>query len=282
MQRYLQLFKEAWTEFTNDKAQRLGAALAYYTIFSIAPLLLIAIAIAGLVFDRSHAQAAIVAQLRLLVGDAGAKAVSEMLASAGKPKSGILALVIGAATLFFGAAGVFWQLKDALDTIWNVEKKKTGGIMAMLKERSLSFAMVLVVGFLLMVSLGLDAAISALGKGLWQPLQLVVSFGVATVLFAMIFHFLPDIRIEWRHVWFGAAFTSLLFVIGKFALGFYLGKSAVSSSYGAAGSLVVLLVWIYWTANILLFGAEFTKVYARGGQRAAGGGRAVDPTRGIT
>src|SRR6266568_3200303 len=169
MKRYIELFKNTWTEFSNDKAQRLGAALAYYTLFSIAPLLLIAIAIAGLVFVRSQAQAQIVAQLRTLMGDAGAKAIEEMLVNAAKPKSGTLAIVIGIVILLFGAAGVFGQLKDALNTIWNVPEKKSGGITAMLKERLLSFAMVLGTGFLLLVSLVIDAALAALDKALWQP-----------------------------------------------------------------------------------------------------------------
>jgi membrane protein len=264
MRRVFELFKKTWTEFAADKAQRLAAALAYYTLFSIAPLLLIAIAIAGLVFGRSQAQAQIIAQLHTLMGPAGSKAIEEMLVSAAKPKTGTLAIVIGFATLLFGAAGVFGQLKDAMNTIWNVPEKKSGGIMAMVKERFLSFAMVLGVGFLLLVSLVIDAALSALDSALWQPIQLLVSFAVVTVLFAMIFRFLPDVRVEWRDVWFGASFTSLLFVLGKFALGLYLGKSAIGSSYGAAGSLVVLLVWIFWSANILFFGAEFTQVYARG------------------
>jgi len=263
VKRYFSLFKEAWTEFSNDKAQRLAAALAYYTLFSIAPLLLIAIGIAGLIFGRSQAQEAIIVQLRTLIGDAGAKAITEMLASAGKPRTATFAIVIGVITLLLGAAGVFGQLKDALNTIWKVGEKKGGGILGFIKERFLSFAMVLGVGFLLLVSLIIDAALALLDKAFWQPVQLTISFGVITVLFAMIFRFLPDIRIEWRDVWFGAACTSLLFVIGKFALGLYLGKSAIGSSYGAAGSLVVLLVWVYWSANILFFGAELTQVHAR-------------------
>jgi membrane protein len=282
VKRYWTLFKAAWIEFNKDKASRLAAALAYYTLFSIAPLLLIAIAIAGLVFGRSQAQQQIVDQLRTLMGDAGAKAITEMLISAAKPKTGTFAILIGIVTLLFGAAGVFGQLKDALNTIWNVEQKESGGILSILKERFLSVAMVLGVAFLLLVSLVIDAAISAMGKALWQPLQLVVSFLVVTFLFAMIFRFLPDVRIEWRDVRFGAAFTSLLFVIGKFLLGLYLGRSAIGSSYGAAGSLVVLLVWIYWSANILFFGAEFTQVYARerrGGRQAAVSFRAAHSTR---
>src|SRR5438477_2927505 len=201
MKRYFDLLKQAFGEFQKDKAQRLGAALAYYTIFSIAPLLLIAIAIAGIVFEKSQAQAQIVGQLRTLVGDAGAKAIAEMLANAAKPKTGTLAMVIGIITLLLGAAGVFGNLKDALNTIWNVEEKRSGGIVAMVKERFLSFAMVLGIGFLLLVTLVFDAAIAAMGKyagnrlpggeALWQTLQLVVSLGVVTVLFAMIFRYLP-------------------------------------------------------------------------------------------
>ena len=263
MKQVIQLFKEAFSEFSDDKAQRLGASLAYYTLFSITPLLLIAIAIAGLIFGHSEAQAQIVKQLRTLMGEAGAKAIEEMLISASKPKTGTLAIVIGAVTLLFGAAGVFGQLKDALNTIWNVEEKPKGGILGFIRGRFLSFAMVLGVGFLLLVSLVIDAALSALSSTLWEPVQLLISFAVITLMFAMIFRYLPDVRIEWRDVWFGAGFTSFLFVLGKFGLGLYLGKSAVGSSYGAAGSLVVLLVWIYWSANIMFFGAEVTQVYAR-------------------
>lgn len=281
MKRYLSLFKNTWTEFTEDKAQRLAASLAYYTIFSITPLLLIAIAIAGLAFGKSQAQAQIVEQLRNLIGGAGAHAIEEMLTNAAKPKQGTVAIIVGFATLLFGAAGVFGQLKDALNTIWNLEPKKEGGIMAMIKARFLSFAMVLGVGFLLLVSLVIDTAVSAMGRfaadhlpggqALWQVLQLAISFVVITFLFAMIFRFLPDIRIEWRDVWFGAGFTALLFVIGKFGLGLWLGKKSVGSAYGAAGSLVVLLLWIYWSTSILFFGAEFTQVYARthGSMRAS-------------
>jgi membrane protein len=273
VKRYLDLLKQAFTEFQQDKAQRLGAALAYYTIFSIAPLLLIGIAIAGIVFGKSEAQAEIVEQLQRLMGDTAAKAITDMLVSSGKPKAGMVAVIIGIVTLLVGAAGVFGNLKEALNTIWNVEVKPSGGILGMIKQRFLSFAMVLGVGFLLLVTLVFDAVIASLGKyagdrlpggeALWQTLQLVVSFGVVTVLFAMIFRYLPDTHVEWRDVWAGALFTAFLFVIGKFALGLYLGKSVVGSTFGAAGSLVVLLVWVYWSTNILFFGAEFAQVYAR-------------------
>ena len=281
------LFKETFTEFMDDKAPRLGAALAYYTIFSIAPLLLIAIAVAGVVYGKQAAQHDVLAQLQGLFGDAAARSIQEMLVSASKPRSGKTATIVGVITLLFGAAGVFGQLKDALNTIWNVEPKKRGGFIGMVRDRFLSFAMVFGIAFLLLVSLVLDAALSAVAKhvGLpggetpWEILQLGVSFGVVTALFALIFRFLPDTKVEWRDVWYGAAFTSFLFVIGKFLLGIYFGRAAVGSAYGAAGSLVLLLVWIYYSAQILFFGAEFTQVYSRHhgsrkGQPAAAGNSA--------
>lgn len=273
MKRYLPLLKQTFKEFGEDKAPRLGAALAYYTVFSIAPLLLIAVAIAGLVFGQEAAQNEISAQLGGLMGPATAEALESMVQAAAKPKSGALATIIGLVTLMFGASGVFAQLNDALDTIWNVERKKKGGIANTIRERFLSMAMVCGIGFLLLVSLVFDAMISAMGKSvgdrlpggeaLLQGAQLLVSFALVTVLFAAIFKFLPDIRIAWRDVWLGAILTSVLFVLGKFALGLYIGKAAASSTYGAAGSLVVLLLWVYWSAQILFLGAEFTQVYAR-------------------
>jgi membrane protein len=273
MKRVFSLFKQTFSEFGQDKAPRLGAALAYYTIFSIGPLLLIAISVAGLVWGQEAAQGRIADQLRNVFGANTADAIQTMVAAAGDRKSGgIIATIIGIVTLFFGASGVFAQLEDALNTIWNVEKDKGEGIKGFIKDRLLSMTMVLGIGFLLLVSLVFDAVIAAMGdyltrvvggEALMQVVQLAVSFAVITVLFAMIFKFLPDIEITWRDVWFGAAFTSLLFVIGKFALGLYLGKAAIGSSYGAAGSLVILLLWVYYSAQILFFGAEFTQVYTR-------------------
>jgi len=269
MKRAFLLLKAAFTRFSAHKAPRLGAALAYYTIFSIAPLLLIAIAIAGMVFGREAAQGEILGQLRGVLGPNAAGAIQEMVISAAKPKSSTIATIIGIVTLFFGAGGVLTQLKDALNTIWDVGPKKSGGIMSAVREKFLSMAMVLGVGFLLLVSLVFDAVIAALGKALWQSVQLIISFGVVTVLFAMIFRFLPDAKVAWRDVWIGSAVTAILFVVGKFALGIYLGKAAVGSSYGAAGSLIVLLVWVYWSAQILLFGGELTHLYASGASNAA-------------
>jgi membrane protein len=272
MGKYIQVFKETFKEFGEDKVPRLGAALAYYTIFSIGPLLLIAVSMAGIFLGQEAARGQVSGELGKLFGSQMAESLEAMIAAAAKPKTGTIATIVGVFTLMLGASGVFGQLKDALNTIWNVEKKKAGGIKGFVKERFLSMAMVLGIGFLLLVTLLVDAVISAMGGYLEQRVggeavmhvvQLVISFSVATVLFAAIFRILPDLKIAWRDVWFGAIFTSLLFVLGKWGLGLYLGKAAVGSAYGAAGSLVILLVWVYWSAQILFFGAEFTQVYAR-------------------
>ncbi len=273
MKKYLGIFKQTATEFIQDKVPRLGAALAYYTIFSLAPLLLIVIAIAGLAFGHDAAQGKIFDQLRGALGPKTAAAMQEMVKNAAKPKSGMAATIIGIVTLIFGASGVFGQLKDALNTIWDVKPKEGRGIMGMVKDRFFSFAMVFGLGFLLLVSLVIDTVIAAMGKyagnhlpggeALWHIVELTFSFCVIAVLMAGIFRLLPDLKIEWRDVWLGAALTSLLFVLGKFALGIYFAKSAVGSSFGAAGSLVIVLLWVYYSAQILLFGAEFTQVYAR-------------------
>jgi membrane protein len=280
VKRYLDLFKQTWKEFGDDKAQRLGAGLAYYTVFSIAPLLLIAIAIAGMVFGQKAASGAIQQQLAGALGASTAKAVNEMIVSASKPKSGALATIIGVVTLLFGAAGVFGQLQDALDTIWNVERPKTSGFIGLIKDRFLSMAMVFGIGFMLLVTLVIDTAISAMGKwigphvpggeAMLQIVQMIFSFGLVTVLFALTFRYLPHVRVAWKDVWFGAGLTSFLFVIGKFGLSLYIGKAAVGSAYGAAGSLVIILIWVYWSAQILFFGAEFTQVYARAEGSMAG------------
>ncbi|HXI14291.1 MAG TPA: YihY/virulence factor BrkB family protein [Thermoanaerobaculia bacterium] len=268
------LLKEAFAEWNADKAPRLGAALAYYTIFSIAPLILIAIAIAGAVFGDEAARGQMFGQLKQLFGEGGAKALQDMIENADKNKSGgVIASIIGVVTLLFGATGVFVQLKDALNTVWNVEEQKGGGIGAFIKTRILSFGMVLGIGFLLLVSLVLTVAVSASGKFmegvlpggelLWQIVTFALELGVVTVLFAVLFKYLPDVKLEWRDVWVGAAFTSVLFVLGKFGLGLYLGKGTVGSAYGAAGALVVLLLWIYYSAQIMFFGAEFTQVLVK-------------------
>ena len=265
--------KEAVMDWIDDKASQLGAALAFYSILSIAPLLIIAIAIAALVFDEAAARDQIVDQIDGLVGKEGAEAVETMITHARKPKEGILATVLGVVTLLLGASGVFGQLQDSLNTIWEVPAKKGGGIWSFLRTRFLSFAMVLGTGFLLLVSLILSAAIAAAGKwvgGLIPMMEPVmhlgsaaVTFVLVTLLFAAIYKFLPDAKVAWSDVWVGALLTALLFTIGKLLIGLYLGKSTIGSAYGAAGSLVVLIVWIYYSAQILFLGAELTQVYAR-------------------
>jgi membrane protein len=266
------LLKNAAQEWSEDKASRLAAALSYYTIFSLAPLLVIVIAIAGLVFGEEAAQQELVAQIEGLVGEEGAFAIQEMIAGASDTGDSILAAVVGFVLLLFGASGVFAQLQDAMNTMWEVKPKEGRGILALLKDRLLSFGMVLVIGFLLLVSLVLSAALSALSNfmaGLlpaneiiMQVISFAVSFAVISLLFALIFKYLPDAKVAWGDVWLGAIFTALLFTIGKELIGLYLGRSAVASTYGAAGSLVILLLWVFYSAQILFFGAEFTQVYA--------------------
>lgn len=272
MGKYLKLFKETFREFGEDKVPRLGAALAYYTIFSIGPLLLIAVAMAGIFLGQEAARGQISAELGKIFGSQMSHSLEQMIEAAAKPRTGMVATLVGVATLLLGASGVFGQLKDALNTIWNVEPKKASGVKGFILQRFLSMAMVLGIGFLLLISLVFDAMIAAMGpwlermlggEALLQGIQLLLSFAVSVVLFAAIFRILPDLKIAWHDVWFGAIFTAVLFVLGKWALGLYLGKAAVGSAYGAAGSLVILLVWIYWSAQILFLGAEFTQVYAR-------------------
>jgi membrane protein len=283
----LDLFKQTASEWMEDDAPSLGAALAYYTVFSLAPLMTIAIAIAGFFFGKEAAQGQIFDELRVLLGEEGGKAVQEMVQSANaQPTAGVIATIISVVVLLFGASGVFGQLQASLNTIWGVKPKPGRGVLGMIKDRLLSFGFTLVVGFLLLVSLLLTAGIALVANwvgGLMpgsetiaQILNIVLSLVMITLLFATIFKFLPDAKIAWRDVWIGAFLTALLFTIGKFALGLYLGKSGVASSYGAAGSLIVLLLWVYYSSQILFFGAEFTQVYAnRFGSRVAPADNAV-------
>jgi len=272
MGQYLPVVKQTFKEFGEDKVPRLGAALAYYTIFSVGPVLLIAVAMAGLLFGQEAARGQVSGELGKVFGSEMSKSLEAMIEAAAKPKTGRVATIVGVITLMFGASGVFGQLKDALNTIWNVETKKAGGVMGFIKGRFLSMAMVLGIGFLLLITLLVDTAIAAMGpylsrllggETLLQGIQLALSFVVSVVLFAAIFRILPDLKIAWRDVWLGSLITSVLFVLGKWGLGVYLGKAAIGSAYGAAGSLVILLVWVYWSAQIMLLGAEFTQVYAR-------------------
>ncbi len=266
------LIKESFKGWQEDGALDLGAALAYYAIFSLAPLLLIVIGVAGLVWGREAVQGQLVSQLQGIVGEQGGQAIQTMIANAGKHGNGVLATIVGLVTILFGATGVFVQLQTSLDRIWKVEPKPGAGIWGFVKTRMLSFGMVLGIGFLLLISLVVATAVTAVGawatgllpgaKVLMEGLTFVVSFALVTLLFAMIFKVLPDVKIGWRDVWIGAAVTALLFTVGKFLIGLYLAKSTVASTYGAAGSLVIVLLWIYYSSQILFLGAEFTKVYA--------------------
>lgn len=286
----LPILRQTATEWSDDQAPMLGAALAYYTVFSLAPLLLIIIALAGWAFGEDAAQGQVFAQLRQLIGDEGGRAVQDLVSSAGRePSHGVISAVTGMVALLFGASGVFGQLQSSLNTVWGVAPPPNRGILGIVKARLLSFGFVLGVGFLLLVSLALSTTITFVAEwvggvapgveSLVRGLDLVLSIGVITALFALIFKFLPDARIAWKDVWVGALLTSVLFTIGKFGLALYLGTSSVGSSFGAAGSLIVLLLWVYYSAQILFFGAEFTQVWAnRYGSRVAPirGGIALD------
>jgi membrane protein len=261
---------QAWLD---DYVLSMGAALAYYTMFSLAPLLLIVIAIAGLVFGQDAARGEIEVQLRALMGESGAGAVQELLKSVRKPAQGVAATVMGIALLLVGATSVFGELQDALDRIWKVPARATyGGWISLVRARLLSFGMVLALGFLLLVSLVVSAALAAAGKwwgpafGDWVGLATVAdalsSFFVVATLFALIYKIMPRAHIRWSDVWIGAVATALLFTLGKSLISLYIGRSGVVSGFGAAGSLVVVLLWVYYSAQIFLIGAEFTWAYA--------------------
>ncbi len=265
------LLREAYAEWQRDGALDLGAALAYYTSFSLAPLFVIVIAIAGLAFGAEAARGEIFAQLRGLIGVNGAEAIETAVASASRPTSGILATLVGFGALLLGASGVFAQLQGSLNRIWSITPPR-GGWRAMLQNRVTSFAMVVGIGFLLLVSLVVNAGLAALGHWLGGRMSgmllllnvanALISYAGITVLFAMMFKMLPDAQIAWRDVWIGAAITSLLFTIGKSLISLYVGQTAVGSAYGVAGSILVILAWIYYSSQIFFFGAECTQVYA--------------------
>ncbi|MEO5712052.1 MAG: YihY/virulence factor BrkB family protein [Luteolibacter sp.] len=278
--RWIDLLKQSMNDWMEDKAMRLSAALAFYSIFSLAPLLVITLGIAGLVIGKEAATGQLYVELKSYVGAASADALQSMVQSANKPAQSTLATVTGFATLLLGASGVFGQLKDALNTIWKVEEKTRAGFIGMLCGKLLNFGMVLVIGFLLLVSLLLSTAVAGLNHRLesilplpafmWSALAFVISMGIVTALFALIFKVLPDARIGWRDVWVGAFLTALLFEIGKTGLGWYLGRESTASAYGAAGAIVLLLLWVYYTSCILFFGAEFTRVHAQHRGRVIG------------
>jgi membrane protein len=268
----ISLARQSLKEWSEDKASRLAAALAYYTILSLAPLLVIVVGIAGLVFGEQAAQGQIVGQIEGLVGRQGAEMVQGLIENANRPSGGIMATTIGVVTMLLGAMGVFGQLRDALCTIWEVVPRQEYGIKDKLKHRLLPFLMVLGGGLLLLLLLVVNAVLAAVGQAfsaslpggglLWRILDLLVSLLVYAVVFALIFKLVPDTEIAWNDVSIGAIVTAVLFTIGQFAIGLYLGRTAFSSTFGAAGSLVALLVWIYYAAQIVFLGAEFTQVYA--------------------
>jgi membrane protein len=266
------LLKLSASEWSNDKAARLGASLSYYTIFSLAPVLLLAVAVAGMVLGRDAAQGKIVEQLAGLMGADAAKAIQTMLEKASHKGGGIVATVIGFLTLVVGATGVMIELQDSLNAVWKVVPKPGRGIRGLIRDRMLSFGIVLGFGFLLLVSLVLSAGVAMLDSWIggylpgWVIAGYVLSYGISLGLVALvlaaIFKILPDVKISWRDVWVGALVTSVLFHIGKFGNSLNIGKATLATAYGAAGSLAVLLVSIYYSSQIVLFGAEFTRVYA--------------------
>ena len=278
---------DAWLE---DRAASMGAALAYYTAFSIAPLLVIAISVAGLIFGREAAQAAVVDQLQGLLGPAGGAAVTSLLTGTAGFGTNIMGIVIGVSALIVTATTAFVELQDDLDRIWKAPPRLGSGVFNLIKSRMLSLAMVVFMGFLLAVSLLLSAAVSALGNytfaGVAVALQagtFIISFAVITALFAMIYKVLPNVPIAWKEVWIGAAVTALLFDLGKEGIGLYIGKSDVATTFGAAGPFVVLMVWVYYSTQIFLLGAEFTYAYASehrqiGGAQKSGPPAAVSST----
>jgi membrane protein len=266
------LLRECFKDWTAHDAPRLGAALAFYAILSISPLVILAVAMVSLVFDRSQAQAHLLDQVQTLIGSDGRTMIQTLLVSGQKTSSGVVATVVGFAVLLFGASGVFGELRSALNTIWEAKPQVRSGIWGMLRERIFSIGMVFSVGFLLLVSLLISTALAALTKFLsgLMPLpsvavailDFVISFLGIAVLFGLILKYVPEAPIKWRDVRIGALFTALLFTLGKSLLGLYLGKASPGSAYGAAGSLVVLVIWIYYSAQIFFFGAEFTHIYA--------------------
>ena len=264
------MIRQSFKEWSEDKASRLAASLAYYTIFSIPPLLIIVLAITGQVFD--DAQARITAEINSFIGETGGEAIVAILENASKPADTWIATIVSIITLFLGASGVFGQLQDALNTVWEVKADPNRGFLETIKDRFFSFTMVLGVGFLLLVSLIVSASLAALNELVQgyvpgavivaEIINFVVSFTTITLLFALIYKVIPDVTIDWQDVWIGAVVTAALFTLGKWGITLYLSRSAPASSYGAAGSLIIILLWVYYSAQILFLGAEFTQVYA--------------------
>ena len=266
------LLKDACSAWFCDNVPSLGAALAFYTIFSVTPVLMVATAVAGLVFGREAAQGEVLRQIQAFVGYPGATTIQTIIQSANRPTVGTIATALGIGAVLLGASGAFVELHNALNKIWRVSPRSESLWVGTIRKRFLSFGLVLGTGFLLLVSLAFSAALAVAGRFvgyllpapafLFDFASSLISFGIVTILFAMIFKLLPDTKIAWRDVWVGAAVTSLLFTLGKMLIGFYLGRSSLASAYGAAASLVIVLVWVYYSAQILLLGAEFTRIYA--------------------
>jgi membrane protein len=266
------LLKETFNKWVDDEVPRLGASLAFYTVFSLAPILIIAIAVVGIIFGESTIQQKVLQTFHNLLGQQGAQAVGYLLKTAHRPKAGIIASTIGISTLLIGATAVFSELQSALNLIWKVKPIPGKTIRTLVRQRVLSAAMIMAIAFLLLVSLMVSAALSTVGaflsgalpggSMLWQGINFLISLGVTSAMFASIFKVLPDVRIAWRDVSVGAIITALLFTLGKHLIGLYLGNGGISSVYGVAGSLIVLMAWVYYSAQIFLIGAEFTQVYA--------------------
>ncbi len=274
MSSVIEIVGETFHEWSEDKVSRLSAALAYYTVFSIPPLMVVAIGIASVFTDRATIEEQVVSQAGSLMGQQGGEAIRTILQSAEQPGNGeLLPTLLGVALLLFGASGVFTQLQDAMNTIFGVKPNPKRGVIGLIKDRFLSFTMVLTIGFILLVSLVLSTVLASLGNvigGLVSEAEIllliinfVISFGIFTLLFALIFKTIPDVEMSWRDVLVGAAITALLFKIGEYALGFYFERSDPTSAFGAAGSIILLLLWVYYSAQIIFLGAEFTEVYAR-------------------
>jgi len=270
---FWKLTRETVKQWENDNARRISAALAYYSVFSLAPLLLIAVTVAGIVFGEQAAQGAIEAKLRGSIGQDSASAVEEMVESARNTGGSGSVAIFGVGLLIFSATGVFAQLKEAMNSVWGIKEYPGNGIRSFFTSRFLSLSMVMAIGFLLIVSLVVSTALAAMGDWLgavlpvhpaiWQLISFVAALAIITFLFALIFKILPDAEIQWRDVWTGAFLTALLFSLGKFLLALYLGREGAASAPGAAGALILILSWVFYTSNILLLGAEFTQVWAK-------------------
>jgi membrane protein len=267
------VIKQTGAGWSDDHVARLAAALAFYTVLSLAPLLVLAVAVAGWFFGEEAARGQIAGQLAGIVGEKAGEGIQTLLKHAQEPDQSTFGSILGMVVLLVGASGVFGELQAALNAIWEVEPRPGRGVLGFLRDRVFSFSLVLGVAFLLLASLVVSAALSAMGKFfssnlpggavLWQILNFVISFAVITSLFALLLRVVPDIKTPWKGIWPGAAVTALLFSVGKFALGLYLGRASVASPYGAAGSVVVLVIWVYYAAQIVFLGAEFTRAYVR-------------------